>query len=96
MISEDLDTNNASAKSSALTLTNETLITLYVFDKTGSHANHRVGLEVSPDGTNWHLFPGTVKAGGVISHQIVAQQVRACVSEAEGSESLSTIHLMAR
>jgi len=49
-----LNTNIKGDTAATLTLTTETVVTLYVLADTGDSGNYRVGLELSPDnGANW-------------------------------------------
>lgn len=92
-----LDTNLLGDRSAELTLSGETLITMYLVDKSGSHHNHRVIFEVSPDdGATWIPCPPAILGLGVLASQIAATKVRACVSEAEGGASEAYIWILAR
>ena len=44
-----LNTNSLGATGAEITITTETIVSLYVVDKTGAHNNHLVVLEASPD-----------------------------------------------
>ena len=97
MATATLDTNSLGANGAEITLTAETLITLYVEEKTGSHNAHRVTIEYSPDGTLWvptqHSLNGH---GNFMTEQVVAARARACVCTVEGAASTVDVHLIAR
>lgn len=92
-----LDTNNKGAVVARISMTTETIITLYVSTRSGASSNHRVGVEVSPDGgTTWVEMPHSVLGVGCTSFSCVATDVQAKVFEAEGSASSSNVFLLAR
>ena len=92
-----LDTNVKLATSSPpLALTSETVVSLYVFGKTGTHAKHEVVLQVSPDGTNWTDHHEAIRGKGVVTTTVSAAEVRACVLNSEGEVSTIDYHLMAK
>jgi len=93
-----LNTNSLGDTTASLALTTETVVTLYVEPLTGSHSNHRVTLEFSPDGgTTWIAVSDSVNGtANSITVEIVATDVRACVCEAEGATSTITVHILAR
>lgn len=98
MTTATLDTNVLGASAAALSLTTETTVTLYVEPLSGSHHNHRVTLEFSPDsGTTWIAVSDSVNGtANSITVDIIATDVRACVCEAEGAASTITVHILAR
>lgn len=92
-----LDTNSLDATGAEVTLTTETLITLYVVAKTGVNHNHCVILQASPDsGTTWVPIPPPVLGIGVLTVEVAATKVRAKVLKAEGATSTVTVHILAR
>ncbi len=82
--------------STALLLTTEKVVTLYVFSKTGKHTNRRVGLQVSPDGIAWANVSGSIKGEGCLSFTGSAVSARAVVTEPEPGSSTVDVHLLAR
>jgi photosystem II stability/assembly factor-like uncharacterized protein len=98
MATATLDTSVLGRSAAKISLTTETLVTLSVVPKSGTHHNHRVTIEHSPDGgITW--IPESESINGTansITFQVVATDVRACVCEAEGAASEVTVHLLAR
>lgn len=95
-ISETMDANTLGATTSAMTLTGETVITLYVVDSTGSHKDHEIEMQLSPDasGDIW-MSCGVIVGIGVLSRTISASRVRARVAYAEGSQSSALVYISA-
>lgn len=92
-----IDANASVAQSTIVLSGGESLITLYVFSKDGSHRNHEIGLEFSPDIANgWMKYRETVIGGGFMTLQIAAKQVRPCVVSAEGEASQVDVYILAR
>lgn len=85
------------AAGAEVTVTTEKLYTLYVIAKTGTNANHRVILQVSPDnGTTWiDTSCEVIGAGACASLSAVCTKVRAKVSEVEGATSTITAWVLA-
>ena len=91
-----LDTNVKLATSSPpLALTGETVISLYVFEKTGTHAKHEVILQVSPNGTDWVDHHESIRGRGILTATVAATHIRACVLDSEGALSTIDFHLVA-
>lgn len=91
-----LDTNVLNANGAEVTITTQTLVTLYVNGKTGTHANHKVMLEVSPDsGTTWVGTRATVEGEGCVSLTAVCTKVRAKVTRVEGATSTVDVWVLA-
>ena len=90
-----LDTNTALAVAGATTVTTETVVSLYVFGKTGAHKKHEVILQVSPDGTNWLDIPRVIRGIGVLTVTVSATKIRACVLKREGATSTIDFHIIA-
>lgn len=90
-----LDTNVEGDSTAVLPLTGETKLAFYVFDKSGAHNNHRIGLEVSPNGTDWVELPRSMTGVGFMMSDILATHIRAKVFESEGAPSEVDIHLLA-
>lgn len=91
-----LNTDSKDSTADEKALTAEKCVTLYVLGKTGTHDNHHVGIEASPNGSDWVRVPDTLRGLGVKSFDICAARVRAVVIEAEGSTSTVDVHLIAR
>ena len=96
MATATLNSNTLNATGATITITTETLISLYVFNATGAHSNRHIGLEVSPDGTNWILASGTIKGERTLTYNCIAQKARVIVTEAEGATSTVNVHLLAK
>ena len=91
-----LNTNSALAVAGASTITNETVVGLYVFEKTGTHKKHEVVLQISPDGTNWLDHPsGPIRGKGFKTYSVSATKIRACTLVTEGATSTIDFHLVA-
>lgn len=58
--SATLDANKENASGAEISLTDETIITLYVVHKAGAHSLHRVTIEYTPDGVNWFRSPRSI------------------------------------
>lgn len=78
-----VDADSIDAVVAELTLTNETVITLYVTSKTGTHNNHRIELQKSPDGVTWLDSNNVVLGLGSVTAIFAAKAVRAKVTEIE-------------
>lgn len=96
LITGELDTNSRLATSSALALTTETVVTLYIFEKTGTNKKHEVTLQITPDGTNWLDHQASVIGEGFVSTIVAAAKVRACVLVDEGATSTIDFHIVAK
>lgn len=91
-----LDTNVLNASGATVTVTTESLVTLYVDNKTGTSTIHRVMLEVSPDsGTTWVGTEVKVQGEGCTSMTVACTQVRAKVVREEGSTSTVDVWVLA-
>ena len=92
-----LDTNNKDATAAEITLTTETILTMYVFARTGTDGDYRLSLEISPDnGTAWLPTGNTVSKPGVLTCSCVATKARVKVIEDQGATSTVTVFLLAR
>ena len=92
-----LDTNVLNATAAPLALTTQKMVTLYVSHTTGTHNNHRVALEFSPDGSLWLPSDETVNGHEkFLTVEAVGTNVRVVVIEAEGQTSTITVHILAR
>lgn len=92
-----LNTDSLVVTGASVTLTTETLVTLYVKGNTGTHANHKVMLEVSPDnGNTWVGTRATVEGEGCVSLTVVCTRVRAKITRAEGVTSTVKVWVLAR
>ena len=97
MATATIDSNTEGATGAEITLTTETLITLYVIDATGTHLNRRVSIEYTGDNTNWFADPHSLNGhGSVLTSQIVATKARVVIVEAEGATSTINVVLIAR
>ena len=91
-----LDTNIKGATAAEISLTSETLVSLYLFSKSGAKGAYRVGMEFSPDGVVWVDSPDVLVGPGVITIAVVAVKARAKVFESQGAASTVTVLLLAR
>ncbi len=91
-----LNTNTDNATTSAITLTTQSVITLYVLPISGTHKKHRVILQVSPDGTKFRRAGPPVRGLGVETYVVAAQKARAKVIRPEGSISTCDVFVIAR
>ena len=90
-----LDASSRGSTSDAVVLSSETKIGLYVFSKSGESNNHRVGIEISPDGVNWMGHKSVITGQGYMFVDVVAAQVKVKVFEKEGKSSNINVHLLA-
>ena len=76
-----LNTNVQNATAGEISLTTESVVTLYVLAKTGDHDRHRVILQGSPtaSGGNWRRAGSAVRGVGAETYIIAAARVRAKV-----------------
>jgi len=82
---------------SALTLTDETIVTLYILPTSGDHNNHQMGIQISPDnGVNWIDYGHLVAGESALTEVVSTTQVRAKVYAAEGADSTLTAILVAK
>jgi len=93
-----LDTNVLNATAGEISLTTESVVTLYVLAKTGDHDRHRVILQASPtaSGGNWRRAGSTVRGAAIKTYTIAAERVRAKVVRPEGSTSTCDVFVIAR
>ncbi len=95
-LSETLSTEVKGGCTSPLILTGQTVITLDVKLKSGSHNNSRVTLQHSPDGVNWFEDPHSTNGNGSLTTTLATLQVRACVVRGEGSIASANIFITAK
>jgi len=91
-----IDSNDADATAGEIDLINKTIVSLYVFRKSGTHKNRQIGLELSPDGDRWVKSDNTIKRNGFLTITCAAAKARAFVSEPEGRDSKADVILVAR
>ncbi len=92
-----LDTNSKGASIAEITVTTETVFTIYVIDRTGTHGNCRVILQLSPDGgTTWIDSNEVISQQGIYTSTHAATKARVKTLEAQGAASEFTIHLIAK
>lgn len=95
-LSATLATTTKGIFTAALTLTDETIITLDVEFKSGSHNDSRITLEHSPDNINWFSELHSTNGTGSLTVQLAANYVRACVLRGEGKSSAANITITAK
>lgn len=93
------NTNSTATTTGAIDMARVTcgIITIYVVGVTGTHVNHVVTLQYSPDQSSW--IDGSNNIIGVGCLEIpatAARHVRLKVTTAEGGLSTSDIYLLAR
>ena len=95
---KSINANSMGANGAEITVTGETVFTLYVIEQAGSHDNHRVTIQYSPDnGVNWLTSPHSLNGhGDYMTETVAATKARACVCVAEGSASTVDVILIAR
>jgi hypothetical protein len=91
-----LATTTASTCSAELTLDTETVITLDVKLKSGTHNNSRIVLQHSPDGINWLPGEDSTNGTGSVTTVLATTKVRACVLRGEGSVAEADIFITAK
>ena len=92
-----INSNSASEVGSALSLTDETIVTLYILPTSGDHNNHQMGIQISPDnGVNWIDYGHLVVGESALTEIFSATQVRAKVYVPEGADSTLTAILVAK
>ena len=92
-----LDANSLGANGAEITMTIETLISLYLIGDTGDQINRRATLEYTADGTNWFADPHSLNGNGnILTNQVVATKARACICAVEGAASTVKVILIAR
>jgi hypothetical protein len=96
IVSGTLDTGRAGSASPTLALTNETVITLYVYHKDGVQSNSRVQLEISPDNTGDEWFQVGQPICAYETTTIVASATRVRCEAIEIDNGTSTVHYTIR
>lgn len=92
-----LDTNVKDAATDPIAVTTETLISLFVVEKTGGRGKFRVQLQASPDsGTTWVSVGDTLSHTGHACIMCVATHVRAKVVSSQGSASTVDVFVLTR
>lgn len=91
-----LDTDVQGATTAEITVTTETVFTMYVAAKTGAEGNYRIVLETSPDsGTTWFECDIELRGPGTETHICTTTKARLKVLDAQGAVSTVTASLMA-
>jgi len=91
-----LATATAGTFSAELALDTETVITLDVKLKLGTHDNSRIVLQHSPDGVNWLPGEDSTNGNGSVTVTLATTKVRACVLRGEGSTAEANIFITAK
>ena len=92
-----LDSDSLAVTGAEITITTETMITLYVKGKTGTHGSHRIEIQISPDnGTTWIDTACNVRREGCCSITAVCTKARAKLVLAEGAISSVDVWLLAK
>lgn len=96
-VSGVVDTNVKGATGVSLAISNETIITLDVVLKDGTHNNSHVTLQFSPDsGTTWVLGDRSTNGFGSVTFTRATTMVRAYVLDAEGSDAHADVFITAK
>lgn len=92
-----LNANSKGDVGAPLTLTDQTIVTLYAFPAVQDKGKYRIALEGSPDkGTSWaELGDPLSKQGTMTVAAVATTNVRAKVIEVEGGTSTVTVHVLA-
>ena len=91
-----LDLNDQGAFTTSLSLSGESLITMYVVDKSGTHNIHEIGIQMRPTNSgDWFQHTGTITGIGCKTYNFLAKEVRAIVQVAEGQSSEADIYIIA-
>ena len=88
-----INTNELNALSSEVDVVGNGSIGIFIDADSGSHNNHIITLQASPDGDLWQDTDTTVTGLGYRQVPICANKIRLKVSVAEGSDSVCTIAL---
>ena len=90
------DSNLQGNTGAELTLTNETVITMYVQNKTGTHNNSQMTIQYSPDGLVWIDDPHSTNGIGLMTSIVAASKVRAKLITVEGSDATADVFIVAK
>ena len=92
-----LDTNDKDTVIATVTLTTESIITLYAFERTGTHGDWRLIIEISPDlGVTWVEAGPTLHKAGCLTIEAATTRARVKVLVAQGATYTINAHLLAR
>ena len=92
-----IDTSTEGNRSSTLAITNETIITLDVKLKSGTHNNSRCELQHSPDnGATWFPSADSTNGTGTITAILATTMVRVNVLSGEDSEATASYFITAK
>lgn len=91
----DFDSNTEGNTGTELTLTSESVVTMYVKNKTGSHHNSQMTIQYSPDGALWLDDPHSTNGIGVMTVTVAASKVRAKLIKVEGSPATADVFMVA-
>ena len=96
-VSAVLDAQKLTSKTPEITITNETIYTIYVFGAgSGTHNNHEVAIQASPDGAKWKSLGSRVTGLGYATESHAATIIRGRVVKKEtGPLSEIEVHLVA-
>lgn len=96
MASYTIDVRSAGNNTSSMSVSAYTIISIYV-PPNGADDNHKVAVEVSPDGgVSWIVTDAQVSGSGMATVQCAATDARVCVVKSTSLESALTVHLLAR
>jgi hypothetical protein len=90
------DANSGPSSGAEIILSDETVVSLYVFPVSGRHLNHKVSLQASPDGVLWVDVGGSAVGLSNFTVDIAAERVRACLVSDEGDDSSIEVHVVAK
>ena len=83
-----INTNTLGATTSSISVVDSDRICVYIGDSSGSHDQHWVGIEISPDGTTWFDTKQYVAGINYKCINVTASHARLKVIKAEGSASV--------
>jgi len=88
----DVNANSTDSVTESLATADAKYLGLFVTGETGSHNNHVVTIQISPDGESWSDNACIVTGAGAVDDAlIIAPYVRAKVKTAEGETSTVSI-----
>lgn len=96
IVEDTMDTNDVNKVGTTLTLANETVITMYVKNASGTHDHSRMTMEYSPDNVNWIADQHSTNGIGMMTAVISANYVRCKVLKAEGSAATAGVCIVAK
>lgn len=95
--SGEINTNKIGGTSVELSITNETIITLDVFSKSGTHNNSKFSLSFSPDdGISWVDGEQNTIVSSSVTFIRSTTKVRVCIVSVERTEATAMVFITAK